>query len=62
MLRPESSQRQEGTKAGEQREEPRTAEAVESEDNDVLEEIQGHPKDGVSTCTSAVSVGTIHLP
>jgi hypothetical protein len=46
MLRPESSQRQEGTEAGEQREEPRIAEAAESEDNDVLEEIQGHPKDG----------------
>jgi rubrerythrin len=46
MLRPESNQRQEGAEAGEQQEEPGNAKAVESEDDDVLEEIQGHPKDG----------------
>jgi hypothetical protein len=39
MSRPESSQRQEGTEAGEQQEEPRNAEAVESEDDNILEEI-----------------------
>jgi hypothetical protein len=43
VSRPESSQRQEETKAGQQQEEPRTADAVESEDDDVLEEIEVHP-------------------
>jgi hypothetical protein len=46
VSRPESSQRQEETEAGEQREEPRTANTTESEDDDVLEEIEGHSKDG----------------
>jgi hypothetical protein len=39
MSRPESSHRSEGTEAGEQQEEPGNAEATESEDDDVLEEI-----------------------
>jgi hypothetical protein len=46
LSRPESSQRQEETEAGQQQEEPRIADATESEDDDVLEEIEGHPKDG----------------
>jgi hypothetical protein len=39
MSRPESSQRQEGTEAGKQREELRNAEAVESKDDNILKEI-----------------------
>jgi rubrerythrin len=46
VSRPESNQRQEETEASQQLEEPRTANAVESEDDDVLEEIEVHPKDG----------------
>jgi hypothetical protein len=46
MSRPESSQRQEGTEADEQREKPRTAKAIKSEDDDILEEIEEYPKDG----------------
>jgi hypothetical protein len=46
VTRPESSRRQEETEASQQQEEPRTADAAESEDDDVLEEIEGHPKDG----------------
>jgi hypothetical protein len=34
------------TEAGQQQEQPRTADAVEFNDDDVLEEIQGHPQDG----------------
>jgi ferredoxin len=45
VARPKSSQRQEETKAGQQQEEPRTVDAAESDD-DVLEEIEGHPQDG----------------
>jgi hypothetical protein len=44
VARPESSQRQEETEAGQQQEEPRTANVTESND-DVLEEIEGHPQD-----------------
>jgi hypothetical protein len=46
VSRPKSSQRQEETKASQQQEEPRTANATESEDDDILEEIEGHPQDG----------------
>jgi hypothetical protein len=46
LSRPESSQRQEETEAGEQQEEPRTADATKFKDDNVLEEIDGHPKDG----------------
>jgi hypothetical protein len=46
VSRPESSQQQEETEAGQQQEEPRTGDATESEDDDVLEEIEGHRKDG----------------
>jgi hypothetical protein len=46
VSRPESSQHQEETEAGQQQEEPKTANATESEDDDVLEEIEGHPQDG----------------
>jgi hypothetical protein len=45
VLRLESSQRQEETAAGEQQEEARTAYVAESEDDDILEEIEGRPKD-----------------
>jgi hypothetical protein len=45
VSRPESSQRQEETEAGQQQEETRTADATKFEDDDILEEIEGHPKD-----------------
>jgi hypothetical protein len=45
VSRPESSRLQEETEASQWQEEPRTADATESEDDDVLEEIEGHPKD-----------------
>jgi hypothetical protein len=38
-----SSQRQEEAKASQQHEQAKTADVVESEDDNVLEEIQGHP-------------------
>jgi hypothetical protein len=40
-----SSQRQEETEAGQQQEQPKTTEATGSEDDDILEEIQGYPQD-----------------
>jgi hypothetical protein len=47
VTRPESSQRQEETGTGQQQEDPRTAaDTAESKDDDILEEIEGHPKDG----------------
>jgi hypothetical protein len=46
VSRPESSHQQEETKAGQQQEEPRTADAIEFKDDDVLKEIEGYPKDG----------------
>jgi uncharacterized protein YbaR (Trm112 family) len=41
-----SSRQQEEAKASQQQEQPKTAKAVGSEDDDVLEEIQGYPQDG----------------
>jgi hypothetical protein len=43
---PESSRRQEKIEASQRQEEPRTADATEFKDDNVLEEIEGHPKDG----------------
>jgi hypothetical protein len=45
VSRPESNQCQEETEAGQQQEEPRTANATESKDDNFLEEIEGHPQD-----------------
>jgi hypothetical protein len=45
VSRPESSQRQEEARAGQQQEENKTVDATKSDD-DVLEEIEGHPQDG----------------
>jgi uncharacterized protein YbaR (Trm112 family) len=44
VSRLESSQRQEETEAGQQQEEPKTVDATKFEDDDILEEIKGHPK------------------
>jgi hypothetical protein len=43
VSRPESRQQQEETEASQRQEEPRTADVAESEDDDILEEIEGHP-------------------
>jgi hypothetical protein len=53
----EPSRRQEEAEAGQQQEQPKTADAAESDDNDVLEEIQGHPRTVTNTCMCAVNVG-----
>jgi hypothetical protein len=45
VSKPESSQRQEEAGAGQQQEGNKTTDATESDD-DVLEEIEGHPQDG----------------
>jgi hypothetical protein len=42
----ESSRQRKEAEAGHQQEQPKTAEAAESDDDDVIEEIQGLPQDG----------------